>query len=64
MEPLVALFSLLLAVSATTFFWLSWLEGRRAGLAAERSGPSLALEDLVGGSHPLTPRTIRQTPLD
>jgi hypothetical protein len=64
MDPLMALFSVLLAASATTFFWLSWLEGRRAAAASERSGPALALDDLVGGSYALTPHTIRQTLID
>jgi len=63
MDPLIAFFSVLLAASAATFFWLSWYESRRS-IAVQRSGPALALDDLVGGSHPLTPRTIRQTPLD
>ena len=64
MDPLVVLFSLLLATSATVFFWLSWLEGRRQALPARPSGSAIALDDLVGASHPLTPHTIRQTPLD
>ena len=64
MDPLIGMFSLLLAASAATFFWLSWLEGRRAVSSLERSGPAIALDDLVGGSSPLTPHTIRQTPLD
>lgn len=60
----MALFSVLLALSAATFLWLTWLEGRRAQVRVERLGPAIALDDLVGASHPLTPRTIRQTSLD
>ena len=59
----MSLFSVLLALSAVTFLWLTWLEGRRAKVTVERPGPAIALDDLVGASHPLTPRTIRQTPI-
>ena len=61
MDPLVGLFTVLLAVSAATFLWLSWLDGRQAKLAPQRPGTTIALDDLVGSSHPLTPHTIRQT---
>jgi hypothetical protein len=64
MDPLIGMFSGLLAASAATFFWLTWLEGRGTLANHERSGPAIALDDLVGGSRPLTPHTIRQTPLD
>jgi hypothetical protein len=63
MDPLIGLFSILLAASATTFLWLSVFEGRRVSATAP-SGPRLALDDLVGSRYPLLPRTIRQTPLD
>jgi hypothetical protein len=64
MDPLMALFCMLLAASGTTFLWLSWFEGRRVVAGQVRSGSTIALDDLVGASHPLAPRTIRQTPLD
>jgi hypothetical protein len=60
----MALFSALLAASATAFIFLSWSEGRRAVAVEHRTGPAIALDDLVGGNHPLAPRTIRQTRLD
>jgi hypothetical protein len=62
MDLLIGLFSVLLAASATMFFWLSVVDGRREAATAP-SGPRLALDDLVGSRHPLLPRTIRQTPL-
>ena len=61
MDPLVGLFTLLLAVSAVTFLWLTVLDGRQEKLAPNRPTTTIALDDLVGGSHPLTPHTIRQT---
>jgi hypothetical protein len=64
MDPLIALFSVLLAASAGMFFWLSLTESQRASARLDPSGPALALEDLVGARHPLLPHTIRQTPLD
>ena len=64
MDALIGLFSLMLAASALTFVWLSYVEGRQAHRSSPPSGSALALEDLVGASHPLIPRTIRQTPLD
>jgi hypothetical protein len=64
MEPLIGLFSVLLAASATMFFWLTLAEGRRRAVNLVPSASAGALEDLVGASHPLLPHTIRQTPLD
>jgi hypothetical protein len=64
MDALIAFFSVLLAASAMTFFLLSWFEGRRAVTVQGRSGAAVALEDLVGASHPLAPHTIRQTRLE
>ena len=64
MDALIGLFSLMLAASALTFLWLSYVEGRQADRSIAPSGSALALEDLVGASHPLIPHTIRQTPLD
>ena len=64
MDPLISLFSVLLALSAATFMWLTWFEGRRAKVRVERPGPVIALDDLVGASRPLTPRTIRQTSIE
>jgi hypothetical protein len=64
MDPLIGLFSVLLAASATMFFWLSVEEGRRAAAGFSPTGPAVALDDLVGARHPLLPHTIRQTPLD
>ncbi len=64
MEPLILLFSVLLAASATMFFWLSIADGRGSAAGVERAGPTVALDDLVGARHPLFPHTIRQTPLD
>jgi hypothetical protein len=64
MDPLIGLFSLLLLVSTSAFFWLSIAEDRRAAAGAILSGPAVALEDLVGTRRPLYPHTIRRTPLD
>jgi hypothetical protein len=64
MDALIGLFSLMLAASALTFVWLSYVEGRQKDPATARSASAIALEDLVGASHPLIPHTIRQTPLD
>jgi hypothetical protein len=64
MDPLIGLFSVLLAASAAMFFWLSLEESRRSTAMITPSGPALALDDLVGARHPLFPHTIRQTPLD
>jgi hypothetical protein len=64
MDPLMALFSILLAASASMFFWLSLNESRQAAAGLSPSGPAVALEDLVGARRPLLPRTIRHTPLD
>jgi NADH:ubiquinone oxidoreductase subunit H len=64
MEPLILLFSVLLAASATMFLWLSIVDRRASAAVVERAGPSVALDDLVGARHPLFPHTIRQTPLD
>ena len=64
MDPLISLFSLMLAASALTFVWLSYVEGRQTATSEAPSGASRALDDLVGASHPLIPHTIRQTPLD
>ena len=61
MDPLIALFSVLLAASASMFFWLSLTDGRET---VTESGPATALEDLVGARRPLLPHTIRQTPVD
>jgi len=61
MDPLVALFTALLAASGVTFLWLSWLDGRQTKLASQPPDTTIALDDLVGGSHPLTPHTIRHT---
>jgi hypothetical protein len=64
MDPLMALFSILLAASASMYFWLSLNESRQAVAGLSPSGPAVALDDLVGTRRPLLPRTIRQTPLD
>jgi hypothetical protein len=64
MDQLMALFSILLAASASMFFWLSLNESRQAAASLSPSGPAVALDDLVGVRRPLLPRTIRQTPLD
>jgi hypothetical protein len=64
MDLLIGLFGVLLAASATMFFWLSIADGRHAGAGVAPTGPAVALDDLVGSRHPLFPHTIRQTPLD
>jgi hypothetical protein len=64
MDALIGLFSLMLAASALTFVWLSYVDGRQNGPSKLPGGSALALDDLVGASHPLIPHTIRQTPLD
>ena len=64
MDALIGLFSLMLAASALTFLWLSYVEGRQTATSRAPSGSARALDDLVGASHPLIPHTIRQTPLD
>jgi hypothetical protein len=64
MDALIGLFSLMLAASALTFVWLSYVEGRQTATSRAPSVSARALDDLVGASHPLIPHTIRQTPLD
>ena len=63
MDPLIGLFSVLLAASAAMFLWLSVADGRRVAADVMPTGPASALDDLVGARHPLLPHTIRQTPL-
>ena len=64
MDPLIGLVSVLLLVSATTFFWLSIADSRASTDSVVPSGPKVALDDLVGARHPLFPHTIRHTSLD
>jgi hypothetical protein len=64
MDSLISLFSLMLAASALTFVWLSYVEGRGKVASRTPSAAAMVLEDLVGGSNPLIPHTIVQTPLD
>lgn len=63
MDLLTGIFTVLLAASASMFFWLSIADGRRTAARVTPTGPALALDDLVGARHPLLPHTIRQTPL-
>ena len=64
MDALIGLFSMMLAASALVFVWLSVIEGRQTAMYQAPPASAMALYDLVGGSNPLIPRTIRQTPLD
>jgi hypothetical protein len=64
MDPLIGLFGVLLAASATMFLWLSIADGRHSAASVMPTGRAVALDDLVGARHPLFPHTIRQTPLD
>jgi hypothetical protein len=64
MEPLILLFSVMLAASASMFFWLSLTDGRHAAGTVTQGGAASALEDLVGARQPLLPHTIKQTRLD
>jgi hypothetical protein len=64
MDLLIGLFSVMLAASATMFFWLSLSDSRRVVAGMTPTGSAVALEDLVGAHRPLLPHTIRQTPLD
>ena len=65
MELVVAFVSALIGLSAAFFLSLSFYDMRLEGWArlARRSGTA-GIDALTGGRHPLTPRTIRQTPLD